>query len=136
MREAGDPTVKVLRRKAGRSSPTMDCRMSPKSRIMYLEKKNGLTGPAWIGRLTFSKTGRSLHYRGRTFRSLKGKGFKANYFDVENGDEYWISGCHADGQDRLYGERLPVLIDEDVRQEYWRDIRRSPDPEKAKAASQ
>jgi hypothetical protein len=46
--------------------------------------------------------------------------------DVESGDHYWISGCKRDGGDRLYGERLPVEIDEDVRVEYWTEIRGQP----------
>jgi len=98
-----------------------------KPRIMYIENKSeGLTGPARIGRVTFSKTGATLRYGGREFRSLKGHGSKANYFDVENGDSYWISGCRKDGLDRLYGERLPIEIDEDVREEYWTSIRDLP----------
>jgi hypothetical protein len=97
-----------------------------KPRIMYIELKKDLFGPARIGRLSFSKSGRSLYYAGRTFQSLKGKGFKANYFDVETGEQYWISGPRLDGHDRLYGERVPVEIDEDVRMEYWRDIRGEP----------
>lgn len=41
-----------------------------KSRIMYIENKSdGLVGPARIGRVTFSKTGKTLHYQGRTFQS-------------------------------------------------------------------
>ena len=95
---------------------------------MYIESKaNGLTGPARIGRVTYSKTGRTLYYRGEAFRSLKGAGFKANYFKVETGEEYWISGPKRDGSDRLYGERVPVDIDEDVREEYWLTIRRMPE---------
>ena len=48
-----------------------------KPRIMYIESKaDGLTGPARIGRVTFSKTGRTLHYRGDAFRSLKGAGLE------------------------------------------------------------
>jgi hypothetical protein len=95
---------------------------------MYIESKAGdLTGPARIGRVTFSKTGKTLSYGGRSFQSLKGGGYKANYFDVETGEEYWISGPRRDGADRLYGERLPVEIDEDVRVEYWTEIRRRPD---------
>jgi hypothetical protein len=91
---------------------------------MYIEQKSeGLSGSARIGRVTFSKTGKTLYYAGREFRSLKGRGFKANYFDVETGERYWISGCKKDGSDRLYGERLPVEIDDDVRDEYWREIR-------------
>jgi hypothetical protein len=96
------------------------------ARIMYIETKaHGLVGPARIGRVRFSKTGRSLYYGGKTFQSLKG-GYKANYFDVETGDEYWISGCHKNGADRLYTSNLPVHIDEDVREDYWLNIRQSP----------
>lgn len=98
------------------------------SRIMYIEDKSaGLSGAARIGRVTFSKTGKTLLYRGARFQSLKGQGFKANYFDVETGEEFWISGCRRDGADRLYGERLPVQIDEDVREEYWASIRGMPE---------
>jgi hypothetical protein len=99
-----------------------------KTRIMYIESKgDGLTGPARIGRVTFSKTGATLRYAGREFQSLKGHGFKANYFDVEMGEHYWISGPKKDGTDRLYGERLPIEIDEDVREEYWTTIRGEPE---------
>ena len=95
-----------------------------KSRIMYIERKSDLSGgEARIGRVFFSKRGKTLRYRGKSFQSLKGQGFKANYFEVESSDEYWISGCKGDGSDRLYGERMPVEIDEDVRVEYWTEIR-------------
>lgn len=97
----------------------------PKTRIMYIENKSGsLNGLARIGRVTFNRTGKSLTYRGRTFQSLKGRGFKANYFDVETGEEFWISGPRKDGQDRLYPESTrAVEVDDDVAEEYWRDIR-------------
>jgi hypothetical protein len=98
-----------------------------KPRIMYIESKaEGLVGPARIGRVTYSKTGRTLFYGGKAFRSLNGRGFKANYYDVESGDEYWISGCRKDGRDRLYTSNLPIEIDEDVRAEYWELIRAKP----------
>jgi hypothetical protein len=91
---------------------------------MYIEKKAGqLTGPARIGRVNFSRTGQSIYYRGQHFMKLSGQGFKSNYFDVATGDEYWISGCKKNGNDRLYGERLLVKIDEDVQEEYWTIIR-------------
>lgn len=95
------------------------------SRIMYIERKAGeLTGGARIGRVTFSRTGRTIYYGGKRFCSLAGAGFKANYFDIDTSEEYWISGCKRDGTDRLYGERVPVFIDDDVREEYWIVIRR------------
>ena len=95
-----------------------------KTRIMYIELKAGsLTGEARIGRVSFSKTGRTIYYGNRSFRSLKGIGFKSNYYDIETYEDYWISGPKKDGSDRLYGERLPIYIDADVQEEYWRDIR-------------
>lgn len=98
------------------------------SRIMYIESKaTGLEGPARMGRVTFSKTGRTIYYRGRAFRSLKGQGYKANYVDVESGEFYWISGPKRKGGDRLYGKvATPFEIDEDVREEYWLQIRGDP----------
>lgn len=102
------------------------------TRIMYIEDKSrGLNGPARIGRVTFSKSGKSLSYGGRTFGRLGGQGFKANYFDEETGAHFWISGPRRDGADRLYPQsHASVEIDEDVREEYWRDIRGTPEPAK------
>jgi hypothetical protein len=59
----------------------------------------------------------SPHYRGKTFQSLKGHGSKSNYYELQSGEEYWISGCKKDGGDRLYNERVPIEIDEDAREE-------------------
>ena len=100
-----------------------------RSRIMYIESKaEGLNGPARIGRVTFNRTGRTLYYKGQSFRSLKGSGFKANYYDTESHAEYWISGPRRDGLDRLYGKSaLVVEIDADVREEYWTEIRKQPE---------
>lgn len=98
-----------------------------KTRVMYVENKShGLDGPARIGRVSFSKTGKTVYYRGRAFQSLKGSGFKANYFDVETGEEYWISGPRKDGRDRLYGDGQEVIIDDDASEEYWGIIRVHP----------
>jgi hypothetical protein len=91
---------------------------------MYIEQKDGISGPATIGRVSYSKSGKSVYYRGRLYQSLKGIGFKANFFDAETGEHYWISGCKKDGTDRLYSGT--VEIDEDVREEYWTDIRKTP----------
>ena len=92
---------------------------------MYIENKvDGPNGRGRIGRVTFSKTGKSIYYAGKTFRSLKG-GYKANYVEIESGDEYWISGPKKEGGDRLYGQP-GVEIDEDVREEFWTQIRQMP----------
>jgi hypothetical protein len=100
--------------------------MRPKTRLMYIEHKNdALAGPARIGRVRYSKSGSSIHYDGKTFQSLKGEGFKANYFDVDTDEEYWISGCRKDGMDALYN--TDVTIDDDVVEEYWTTIRNQPE---------
>lgn len=103
-----------------------------KTRIMYIEYKGGdLMGPARIGRVKFSQTGRTLYYQGKTFQSLKGRGYKANYADVKSSEEYWISGCKKSGQDTLYPGI--IQIDEDVREEYWGSIRGCPERIKEKS---
>lgn len=111
----------------------------PSPRIMYIENKSaqppgqsGVQGPARIGRVSFSKTGKSLYYRGKTFQSLKGSGFKADYFDVDTHEHYWISGPERNGADGLYGYH-PTPIDDDVREEYWTTIRRQPEKRRNKS---
>jgi hypothetical protein len=106
---------------------------------MYIENKSagppglrGFEGPAQIGRVTFSKTARSLYYKGSTFRSLKGAGFKANYYDVDTKEQYWISGPKKNGEDALYGPR-PTPIDDDVPEEYWTLIRKQPEKKNRKS---
>ncbi len=97
-----------------------------KTEIMYIEPKDGVASlEATIGRVRYSKTGKTLEYEGRKFQSLKGSGYKANYFDIESGEEYWISGCRKDGNDGLY--RTTVHVNQDVREEYWSDIRGMPE---------
>lgn len=88
---------------------------------MYIEDKSqGIVGSARIGRVTFSKSMRSLTYQGKTF--IKADGFKSNYIEVESRHEYWISGPKKRGGDQLYGAGS-VIIDDDVKEEYWAKIR-------------
>jgi hypothetical protein len=90
-----------------------------RSRIMYIEQKSSEPeAEAGIGRVYLSKTGKTLYYRGRRFQSLKGRGSKANYYDLETGAQFWISGIKKDQNDRLYGGQLGVQIDDDVKAEY------------------
>ena len=85
-----------------------------------------MVGPARIGRVTYSKTGCTLYYGGKAFQSLKGSGFKANYFDVATGEHYWISGPRKDAADALYDTNIATQIDGDVREEYWSVLRKKP----------
>jgi hypothetical protein len=94
---------------------------------MYIEQKggDGISGPARIGRVKFSKSGQSIYYQGRRFQTLVTKGFKANYYDCETGEHYWFSGCKKRGGDRLYPGLIE--IDDDVLEEYWLGIRKLPE---------
>jgi hypothetical protein len=94
---------------------------------MYIECKTGANaGSAHIGRVTFNRTGRTIRYRDHVFRRIVGGGASSNHIEEGSGAEYWISGCKRRGGDRLFGS-APVDIDEDVREEYWRDIRNVPE---------
>ncbi|MFN3650547.1 MAG: 1-deoxy-D-xylulose-5-phosphate synthase [Armatimonadota bacterium] len=98
-----------------------------RARIMYVEYKgHEIVGPGCITRIQYSKSGSSIYFRGKRLQTLSGTGVhKSNYIDVETGEEYWVSGPRRDGKDRLYGG--VVEIDDDVREEYWTEIRRQPD---------
>ncbi len=93
--------------------------------IMYMECKDtsGITGPGRIGRVTFSKTGKTIYYQGRTLQPVQG--YKVNYVDADTGEQFWVSGCKKAGNDTLYPG--VIEIDEDVREEYWLNIRNQPD---------
>lgn len=96
------------------------------SQIMYIEYKgDALSGTGRIGRVTFSQSRKTIYYKDCKLKSLKGDGYKANYYDSENGGWYWVSNCRTDGQDTLYPGTIE--IDDDVREEYWTEIRKLPD---------
>jgi hypothetical protein len=101
--------------------------MAHQQRIMYIENKaQSMNGAARIGRVKLSKTGLTVYYDGKEF--ARSTNFaKANYFDVATGEPYWISGPRKDGADRLYASNLPIYIDDDVREEYWCEIRDKPE---------
>jgi hypothetical protein len=97
-----------------------------KYEIMYIEEKAGVAAlEANVGKVYLSKTGKTLKYNGREFQSLKGSGYKANYFDVDTKEHYWISNCRKDGNDGLY--KTTVYVDEEIREEYWTNIRNMPE---------
>jgi hypothetical protein len=104
---------------------------------MYLELKthgrgHDDNGPAWISRVAFSKTGKTIYWRGKKLQRFSG--FCGNYYDLETGDEYWISGPKKNGQDRYSWAGEKVKIDPDVREEYWTQIRNQPERVKEKSA--
>ncbi len=92
--------------------------MAHTERIMYVELKSdqGDHGPAWIGRVRTSKTGRTLYYRGRQLQ--RHQGLAGNYVDLKTREEFWVSGVKKDGRDRHWAGGGPVEIDPDVLDQY------------------
>lgn len=88
--------------------------------IKYIELKSGFSdnGPAWIGLVEFSKSGQTIYFNDLALKKLKNPGFGANHFDIETGEEYWVSGIKKNGQDRHWAGGGKVLIDESIISDY------------------
>jgi hypothetical protein len=93
-------------------------------RVMYVENKDGdIEGVrARIGWVTFSKTGLSVRYRGRTLKRSGGQGVRGNFFDETTREEFWVSGVKVRGSNAHWAESLEVCVDDDAREE-WARIR-------------
>jgi len=91
-----------------------------KRRLIYVELKSGQSdrGDAWIGYGEFSKSGRTIYFNDQAFRSCKGRGIGANYFDIESNDEYWISGLKREGGDRHWAGGGKIFVHDDAVEEY------------------
>ena len=92
-----------------------------KRRLMYVENKSGLIdgSSARIGWVEFSRSGRSVLYRGLTLSRIKGGGVSGNYFEVGSGNEFWVSGVKERGSNAHPAERAgTVVVDEDAREAY------------------
>ncbi len=83
-----------------------------KHRIMYIERKTG-PSQAWIGRVRFSRTGRTMYYRDIVLVKADGGGIYGNCYGFSkkdwdawvnqpigetgpfcrNSDEYWLPGA-------------------------------------------
>ncbi|MDQ0619213.1 hypothetical protein [Arthrobacter globiformis] len=97
-------------------------------RIMYVQLKTGFNtdrGPAWITRLRFSKSWQTAYFRGRTLERYGG--FDSNFYGLDTGEEFWISGPKRDRTDVRYSSQQPE-IEEDVRAEYEAFLNGAPLP--------
>ena len=70
---------------------------------MYIELKTGYSddGPAWIGYVKTSKTRKTIYFN-----------------DLENGDEYWISGLKKGESNRHWAGHGKIKIDRRAIAEY------------------
>ena len=90
--------------------------------IRYIELKSGYSdnGPAWIGKVKVSKTGKTVYFNDRAFQ--RHKGIFGNFIDIETGEEYWISGVKKDGTDRHWAGNGKIIIDEKIIDQYLTEV--------------
>ena len=85
---------------------------------MFIQQKTGFdtdSGPSWIGWVEFNRSWKAARYRGRELR--RAQGFDSNFYDVETGEEFWLSGPKRDRTDARYGPGT-TTCDEDARDAY------------------
>lgn len=92
-----------------------------RSEMVYVELKTGYSdnGPAWIGTGFFNRTGRTIYFNGQILKRSSAGG-SGNHYDLETGDEYWISGVKKRGADRHWAGAGKIEIDAGVVDEYLR----------------
>jgi hypothetical protein len=91
-----------------------------KKRVMYVESKDssidGVQGR--IGWVTFSKSGKTIYYRDKVLKKIRGGGISGNFYEEQSGEEYWVSGVKKRGSNVHWAESAIVTIDEDAVDEY------------------
>ena len=84
-----------------------------KSRLMYIELKAGYrgNGPAWISHVTFSKSGETVYFNDKALKKLRNGGIAGNFYDLETGNEYWVSGVKKRGSNRHWAGSGKIQVE-------------------------
>ena len=90
-----------------------------KTGLRYIELKSAFNddGPAWIGRVRMSRSAQTVYFNGKAFKR-RGGGAAGNYYDIETGDIYWISGVKKTGEDRHRAGSGSITIEAAAVDEY------------------
>lgn len=91
-------------------------------KLSYIEKCTGFNhnGPAWISIIEFSRTGSTAYFNGMSLK--KSAGVVGNFYDIETGDEYWVSGVKKNGQDRHWAGKGTIFVDSNAEAAYLEEI--------------
>jgi len=103
-----------------------------RTEIKYIEQKNGFSdkGPAWIGLVSYSKSGKTIYFNGIALQSLKGARSGGNYFDLETDDEYWVSGVKKDMSDRHWAGGGKIFVEKRILSNYLKIVDRTELPKR------
>ena len=88
--------------------------------LMYVERCIGADhdGEAYIGYVEQSKTGRTIYFNDVGLSRVTRGGVMGNYVNVENGEEYWVSGVKKRGTNRHWAGSGKVAIERPAVAEY------------------
>jgi len=88
--------------------------------LKYIELKTGYAdnGPAWVARVTLSKSGRTVYVNGKALKRSAGGGISGNHYDIESGEEYWVSGVKRRGVNRHSAGSGIIFIEASAVAEY------------------
>ena len=91
-----------------------------RTEIRYIELKTGYSdnGPAWIGKVAFSNSGRTLYFMDKAFQHSSC--YIGNFYDVETKEFYWISGIKKAGTNRHWAGSGKIQLDRNLVDEYLR----------------
>ena len=88
--------------------------------LRYIELKTGIgdNGPAWVARVTLSRSGRTVYFNGRALKRAVRGGIVGNHYDLAAHDWYWVSGVKKNGLDRHWAGSGKIAIEAPAVQEY------------------
>ncbi len=90
--------------------------------LKYIELKTGYSddGPAWVGFVKQSKSGKTIYFNGKAF--ARSKGNSGNHIDIETREEYWISNVKKNGADRHWAGKGNIKIEAGAINDYLKQI--------------
>ena len=85
--------------------------------LMYIELKTGYAddGPAWIGYVKTSKSGKTIYFNDHAFQRWNSP--SGNYYDIESKEDYWISGVKKRESNRHWAGHGKIMVDRRAVQE-------------------
>lgn len=92
--------------------------------VRYIELKTGFSdnGPAWIARVKMSKSKRTIYFNNMALKAAGGQGIAGNYYDLESGNAFWISGIKRSEWNRHWAGGGDIMIERSVYQWYLSEI--------------
>jgi hypothetical protein len=91
-----------------------------KTEIRYIERKTDSSdrGLAWIARVGFSQSRRTIYFNDMALKATKGGLVGGNHLDPKTGDVYWITGVKKQEWNRHWAGGGKIMIEKTLRDWY------------------